>query len=105
MKVATAITLPGRMAGQSNQPTRQGGVVLFIALIVLVALTLGGLALIRSASTGILAAGNLALRQNAAIAADAGVENAVAWIRTQTPAALENNMPAFGYYAGWDTAF
>lgn len=56
----------------------QRGVVLMIALIVLVALTLAGLSMVRSADTGVIIAGNLSFRQSAAHALDAGVENAIA---------------------------
>lgn len=83
----------------------QRGVVLFIALIVLVVLTLAGLALIRSSSTGLLVAGNLAFRQGAVASADAGVEAAVAWLRSKGPVDLEVDAPTEGYYASWDSAF
>ncbi|MBK7423656.1 MAG: hypothetical protein IPJ48_11460 [Propionivibrio sp.] len=46
---------------------RQGGVVLMIALIILVALTIGGIALVRSVSTTSIIAGNLAFQQAATI--------------------------------------
>jgi hypothetical protein len=78
---------------------------LLVALIVLVAMTLGGLALIRSTSTGILAAGNLAWKQNATLAGDIGIEKAAAWILAQGPTTLQTNSPANGYYACWDTTF
>ncbi|MBL0167677.1 MAG: hypothetical protein IPP85_11310 [Propionivibrio sp.] len=44
---------------------RQGGVVLMIALIILVALTIGGIALVRSVSMTSIIAGNLAFQQAA----------------------------------------
>jgi len=56
---------------------RQGGMVLLIALIVLVAMTLGGIALVRSVSTASVIAGNLAFQQSATLNGDAGVEAAV----------------------------
>lgn len=62
---------------------KQGGIVLLMALIVLVALTLAGLALTRSVYTSNVIAGNLAFQQAATHSADAGVEAAVNW--------LENN--------------
>lgn len=52
---------------------RQKGVVLFIALIVLVAMTLAALALVRSTDTGNLVAGNIAFRQGALQESDLGV--------------------------------
>ena len=57
----------------------QQGVVLFIALIILVAMTLAGIALMRSVDTNVLIAGNLAFRQANTMYADTGVEAARAW--------------------------
>ncbi len=53
------------------------GVVLFIALLVMVALSLAGIALLRSADTATIVAGNLAFKQSAAAAADRSIEQAV----------------------------
>lgn len=55
---------------------RQRGVVLFIALIVLVAMTLAGVALVRSVDTGTVIAGNFAFKQAALQATNAGIEAA-----------------------------
>ena len=57
-------------------PQRQRGVVLFMALIALVALTLAGLAMVRSVDTGNVIAGNMAFRQAAMQQADVGIEAA-----------------------------
>lgn len=54
----------------------QQGVVLFIALIVLVAMSLAGIALIRSTDTGNVIAGNIAFRQAALQESDTGVNAA-----------------------------
>lgn len=54
----------------------QRGVVLFIALIVLVAMTLAGVALVRSVDTGTVIAGNFAFKQAALQATNAGIEAA-----------------------------
>lgn len=56
---------------------REAGVVLFIALLVMVALSLAGIALLRSADTATAVAGNLAFKQAAAAAVDRSVETAV----------------------------
>ena len=56
---------------------RQRGVVLFIALLVMVALSLAGIALIRSADTATIVAGNLAFTQSATAAVDRSVEQAI----------------------------
>jgi Tfp pilus assembly protein PilX len=55
----------------------QRGVVMFIALLVMVALSLAGIALIRSADTATIVAGNLAFKQAAASAVDRSVEQAI----------------------------
>ncbi|MCC6611528.1 MAG: hypothetical protein IT515_17880 [Burkholderiales bacterium] len=83
----------------------QRGVVLFIALIVLVAMTMVGLAVMRASGGSTLLAGNLSFRQNATIAGDLGLEAARAWLTAQGPVTLENNDAASGYYATWDKAF
>jgi Tfp pilus assembly protein PilX len=56
---------------------RQGGVVLFIALIAMVVLTLGGLALVRSVDTTSSVAGNIAFRQASIVAVNWAVESSV----------------------------
>lgn len=64
-----------------RQPgTRQRGVVLIIALVILVALTLAAVMLVRSVDTANIIAGNLAFQQAATRSADAGVEAAIAWL-------------------------
>jgi type IV pilus assembly protein PilX len=88
---------------------RQQGVVLFISLIMLVAMTLAGIALIRSVDTANLIAGNLAFRQGATLAADSGEEAARTWLLTQNTATLSGDClnppttcptPTQGYYSG-----
>lgn len=61
---------------------KQRGIVLFFALIALVALSLAAAALIRSVDTSTLIAGNLAFKQSATSSGDSGVEAAMAWLRT-----------------------
>lgn len=63
----------------SNTPrvrSRESGVVLVISLIILVALSLAGLALVRSTDTGNVISGNMAFRAAAVQAVDTGVEDA-----------------------------
>lgn len=85
---------------------RQRGAVLFISLIVLVAMTMAGIALMRSVDTGSLIAGNLALRSAATNAADAGIESARIWLTGQTAASLNDDGAAgSGYYANWQGDF
>ena len=61
---------------QASNPSRQRGITVFIALIALVALTVAGIALVRSVDTGNLIAGNFAFKQAALQATDAGIEAA-----------------------------
>ena len=64
-----------------HTPARQQhGVVMIVALIVLVALILGSLALTKSVFTSNQIAGNLSFQKAATNSADIGVENAVAWL-------------------------
>lgn len=55
---------------------RERGVVLVISLIILVALSLAGLALVRTTDTGNVISGNMAFRAAAVQAVDTGVEDA-----------------------------
>ena len=96
-------------------PARQGGVVLVISLIILVALTIAGLALVRSVDTTNVIAGNLAFQQAAVAAGEAGTEAAISSFLdnpSTTPSVLENDKtsegytastPASGNPASWDT--
>jgi hypothetical protein len=81
---------------------RERGATLFVALIVLVAMSLAGIALMRSVDTNVLIAGNLSFRQGATAGGDWGVEDARAWILAH--AAALNDDKADGatfYYASW----
>jgi type IV pilus assembly protein PilX len=70
---------------------KQRGIVLFFALIALVALSLAAVALIRSVDTTTLIAGNLAFKQAATTAGDAGIESAINWLAaTETANATKN---------------
>lgn len=81
-----------------NSIRTQSGVSLPIALIMLVALMVGSVALLRSVDTATLVAGNLAFKHASTLAADRGIETAVAWLRTQTtPGALNTTQPSAGY--------
>lgn len=78
----------------------QRGVVLLIAMIALVAISLAGIALMRSIDTGLVIAGNLAFKQTGTQVADAGTEQAIQWL-ANNPGLLANDVPAVGYYATW----
>jgi len=77
---------------------RQGGVVLLIALIVLVAMTLAGIGMMRSIDSGTLVAGNIGFREAAVASADTGVEAARTWL-VNNYTALNTDNPAAGYYS------
>jgi len=79
-------------------PGRQSGVVLLLALIVMIAMSLAGLALMRSVGTASLVAGNLAFQQAATRSADQGIETAIGWIENNA-ALLNNDQAASGYTA------
>lgn len=84
----------------SHTRKRQNGVVLFIALIVLVAMSLAGIGMLRSVDTGNLISGNLAFKQSTLNAGDLGVETAFQWLLTQAgTTALDASIAASGYYA------
>jgi len=83
-------------------PGRQRGITLLIALIALVAISLGGLALMRMVDAGIMISGNLAFKQTAAHAGDAGTEAAIEWIAANSDQ-LASDVAAAGYYATWRT--
>jgi type IV pilus assembly protein PilX len=92
------------LTGARSRPgTRQRGVVLFISLIMLVAMTLAGIALVRSIYTSNLIAGNLAFQQSAVLASERGMEAAIKWLEnnntTATAATLYSDVPAQGYFS------
>ncbi len=65
-----------RASAAPSLPTRQRGVVLFIALIVMVVMSLAALGLIRSVDTTTAVLGNLALRQASILPANYAIEEA-----------------------------
>lgn len=79
-----------------KKPSKQGGVVLFVALIAMLILTLSGVAIMRSIDSSMTLAGNIAFRQATVAAADQGVNTAFSWLLTRR-AAGSSNM--------WDSVF
>ena len=61
-------------------PARQRGVMLIIALIVLVAMTMAGIAMMRSVDTATIVAGNIAYKQSTISGADQGLQAAYFWL-------------------------
>lgn len=85
-------------------PRRQRGVVLFISLIVMVAMSLAAIALIRSVDTSTGVVGNLAFRQAAILPANLAVEAAAAALFVDArggpvPINRINDLPAENYFA------
>lgn len=87
---------------QAHAIPRRGerGVVMFVALVVLIVMTLAGLAMLRQMSSGVSIAGNIAFKQGATAVADAGIEAGRRWL-TNNAGALAADVPANGYYATW----
>lgn len=80
--------------------SRQGGVVMMVALVVLVVMTLAGIGLMRSMDTTNLIAGNMAFKQAATQSSDSGVETAIGWLEANNAGSfLDNNIPVVGYTA------
>ena len=71
---------------------KQRGVVLFFALIALLAIMLAAVALIRSVDTSTMIAGNLAFKQAATTSGDAGTEAAISWLATTQTANSAKNV-------------
>lgn len=76
---------------------KQRGVVLLISLIVLVAMTLAGIALVRAVDTTNIIAGNLAFKQAATHSGDVGIEAAIAWLELNNGVQLWNSNLPNGY--------
>lgn len=74
--------------------TKQRGVSLIIALIALLAMTIAGLALMRSVDTANVVAGNLAFRQATLHASDVGVETAITDLGTIVTTSIDANYPS-----------
>jgi type IV pilus assembly protein PilX len=84
-------------------PRRERGVVLFVALIVLIIMTLAGLALLRQMTSGVSIAGNIAFKENATSVADRGAEVALQYIALPTTVSSQDSVPD-GYQSSWDGA-
>lgn len=82
------------------KPQQADGAGLVVALGMLVMMSLGAISLVRAVSTGRLMAANLAFRQAALMASDAGSESAIAWLTNEVAGAnVYTDQPTVGYYA------
>jgi Tfp pilus assembly protein PilX len=94
-----------RVPARLPMPRNQRGTMLIIALIVLVAMTLAGIATMRSVDTATVMAGNIAFRQSALNAADQGLQAGHALLGTPSPSSdLTQDgglwpVPAAGFYS------
>jgi hypothetical protein len=97
-------------------PARQRGVVLFIALIVMVVMSLAAIALMRSVDTTTQVIGNLAFRQSSILPANFAIEDAAAGLFSDANPANVARIPdirvdnsAQNYYSthnqGWDDQY
>lgn len=79
---------------------KQSGVVLLIALIVLVAMTMAGVAMVRSMDTTLGIAGNMAFKQATVQGSDIGVTAAYTWLGANSAGStLQTSASASGYFA------
>lgn len=79
---------------------RQEGVVLFISLIVLVAMSLAGIALMRSVDTATLVTGNLAMKQSSVHSSQLAIAEAAQWLSSNSAGSgLYSSSPGAGYFA------
>jgi type IV pilus assembly protein PilX len=84
-----------------RRDARQRGVVLFIALIVLVVMSLAGIALMRGVTSGLLLAGNLGFKRAASAAGDLGIDQAIRAMEAATFDTTQRAGAATWYYADW----
>lgn len=94
-----------RLRRPLSSPRAQRGVTLIIALIVLVAMTLAGVAMMRSVDTGSIVAGNIAFRQSSVNAADQGLQAGYSYILAKAGGTLlyqndnDGTTNSAGYFA------
>lgn len=81
----------------------QHGVVMFVALVVLIVMTLAGLAMLRQMGGAVSIAGNVAFKQSATAVADAGTEAGRAWI-VSAVTNKDLDAAASGYFSSWGTS-
>lgn len=88
------------LGGHRQGPRREQGVVMMVSLVVLVVMTLAGIALMRSMDTTNLIAGNMAFKQAATNASDSGIETAIGWLEANNAGSfLDSNQSVVGYTA------
>jgi Tfp pilus assembly protein PilX len=89
-----------RKTAMKRSRNRQQGVVLLIALTVLVAMSLAGVALMRSVDNTVVVAGNLAFKTASVQVADYGSQQAITWLQANSAGTgLHNTNLGRGYYS------
>lgn len=87
---------------ECSSRNEQRGVVLFVALVVLVVMSLGGISMMRTADTGTQIAGNLAFRQSALQAAESAFERAMQNVNALTTGGgFTSDNPGLCYRQGY----
>jgi type IV pilus assembly protein PilX len=91
--------MKARVQAQFTRRRRERGAALLIALVVLVALTMAGIAMMRSVDTATLVAGNIGFRQSTINAADQGIQAAYGFVLPNRAAlaAQSTDDPINGY--------
>jgi type IV pilus assembly protein PilX len=93
------------MQDRTSAPRAQSGIVLIVALIILIAMTIAGIAMIRSVDLTNIIAGNLAFKQAATHSGDTGVETAFSFLTAnQAGTFLHNDHADQGYSANGNDA-
>jgi type IV pilus assembly protein PilX len=83
---------------------RQTGIVLVVALVALVAMTLAGIALMRSMDTSLVISGNLSFKQATLNTAERGTEQAIAWLQANASTMLATAPHSGDNLLWWDDA-
>lgn len=100
MTVALNVLRERSRTQASTSAPEQRGVVMFVALAVLILMTLAGLAMLRQMGGTVSIAGNLAFKQNATAVGDVGTETARAVIMAPAFDRTNTNAAA-GFYSSW----
>ena len=88
------------MSTPARRAAPRRGYMMMLVLVALVAMTISGIALIRSMDTNQVVSGNMAFRNSTMHSGDLAVQNAVAWIQANAlNGALNATAAGSGYYA------
>jgi Tfp pilus assembly protein PilX len=92
--------MKSNLRAMHSSPHATRGIVLFVAMLVMVALSIAGIALMRSTDAATSVTGNLVLKQAASLAVDRGIEQAIHVIWEAAPALdRTQHAPAQNFYA------